>query len=343
MYGNLAPFLAQGRCSISVNGYRIIQVNLGEGASLPKASLALPVGGQPRATAAPAGLGLEVWLCRSQWRARSKSAQLWLEAAQLGPRHGRGGRAGIRAQPRAGVRGSSSGSAADLKRALPLPREACFPVGTTEPPESISRGSRRQGSRQHLQEDLLLGQERQVLEGRTAGLGVSRPPGGRARPATRSGTPLPSAGPRASSAGPGVPRTWYSASSSLDRRLPEPPIAAPRAVPPTRLGTPATFSLPPSGRVTARSPRQPLLGPPSPGPPPLLNAPRNSQLGSAAGSRLRAVLGELEAGPWAGPAAPGRSPGLTAPPPGMGGAGHAACVRAGRACVEGTATSQWLP
>lgn len=29
--------------------------------------------------------------------------------------------------------------------------------------------------------------------------------------------------------GPGVPRTWYSASSSLDRRLPELPIAAPRA------------------------------------------------------------------------------------------------------------------
>lgn len=46
-----------------------------------------------------------------------------------------------------------------------------------------------------------------------------------------------------------------------------PHLPASRTAPPTRLETQTTFSLPPLGRVTARSPRQPLLGPPPPGPP----------------------------------------------------------------------------
>ena len=59
---------------------------------------------------------------------------------------------------------------------LPLPLGGLsFPAGKKEDPEAVSRGSRRRGSRQHLQEDFLLGQERQVLEGGT-GLRISRRP-----------------------------------------------------------------------------------------------------------------------------------------------------------------------
>lgn len=89
--------------------------------------------------------------------------------------------------------------------------------------------------------------------------------------------------------------------------------------PPTCLGTLATFSLPPSGRVTTRCPRQPLLGPPPPGPAPSLRLPGVPSPVRPVGSRLRAVPGGLEAGPGAGPDAPGRGPGLTAPPPGWAG------------------------
>lgn len=104
----------------------------------------------------------------------------------------------------------------------------------------------------------------------------------------------------------GVPRTWYSASSSLDRRLPEPPIAAARTAPTTVRWTPATSSLPPSGRVSAPSPRQRLLGG-APAPP----------LGSARAAELRdpAVPGEPGAGRGGESAGlPGAEPGPKAPP-----------------------------
>lgn len=90
---------------------------------------------------------------------------------------------------------------------------------------------------------------------------VCKRPESHGRPATCSRTPLPCAGPHASSARTSAPRTWYSASSSLDRRLPEPPIAAVRA----QLGqlSPGRRQLShfrPRGRVPAQSPQQPLLG-----------------------------------------------------------------------------------
>lgn len=168
---------------------------------------------------------------------------------------------------------------------------------------------------------------------------VSGQPGGRARPP--AATPLPSSGRRASSPGPRVPRTWYSASSSLDRRLPEPPIAEPRAQLRQLVSGRRQLS---HFRPRAASPPRPRGNRPW-GPRPrarlLLKAPRRSQPGSAVCSQLWAVPGNLEAGPRAGSDAPGRGPGCTAPPPGMGGAGHASCVRAGYACVESTTPSQW--
>ena len=67
-------------------------------------------------------------------------------------------------------------------------------------------------------------------QNKTGGQRAARGQRPRPPPCRRSGTPpsLPSAGPRANSLGTGISRTWYSTSSSLDRRLPEPPIAAPR-------------------------------------------------------------------------------------------------------------------
>lgn len=151
----------------------------------------------------------------------------------------------------------------------------------------------------------------------------------RLRPPAGSRTPLPSSGQRANSPGPRVPRTWYSASSSLDRRLPEPPIAAPRAQ------LHQLFS----GRRQLSHFRPRAASPPRPRgnrfwgwrprTRPLLKAPRRSQPGSAAGSQLRAVPGNLEEGPGAGPEAEPKPHG-PASRSGRGGARHAACVRACR-------------
>lgn len=129
--------------------------------------------------------------------------------------------------------------------------------------------------------------------------------------------PSPTAlrGPHASSARTGAPRTWYSASSSLDRRLPEPPIAAVRA----QLGqlSPGRRQLShfrPRGRVPAPSPQQPLPGL-RPRARPCLQCPGTLGAAQRASSRLPAGPGELEAGPGEEPDAPGRGPGLLAPPP----------------------------
>lgn len=149
---------------------------------------------------------------------------------------------------------------------------------------------------------------------------VSRPPGarGRAHPPSRgSGTVLSRA--QAARKLPGDRRLAHlvlgqQLLGQATARTPH--RCRSHTAPPTCLGTPATFSLPPSGRVTTRCPRQPLLGPPPPGPAPSLRLPGAPSPVPPVGSRLRAVPGELEAGPGAGPDAPGRGPGLTAPPPG---------------------------
>lgn len=192
-------------------------------------------------------------------------------------------RAGRSPGSRAGARDSGSGSAADLRRPLPLPRGGLsFPGGKTghPPPEAVSRGSRWRGSGRHLQEDLLLGQERQVLEGRQdRGQRAARRP----RPPRR---PLRDPSPGR------IPRTWYSASSSLDRRLPEPPIAAPRA----------QFRQLVSGlrqlshfRPRAASPPRPHGNRPCGGPPPRVPPPPYGAQRFPAGPRRRLpALG----GPW---------------------------------------------
>lgn len=153
---------------------------------------------------------------------------------------------------------------------------------------------------------------------------VCKRPESHGHPATCSRTPLPCAGPHASSARTSAPRTWYSASSSLDRRLPEPPIAAVRA----QLGqlSPGRRQLShfrPRGRVPAQSPQQPLPGL-RPRARPCLQCPATLSAAQRASSRLPAGPGELEGGPGEEPDAPGRSPGLMAPPSsGRGGTSHA--------------------
>lgn len=144
--------------------------------------------------------------------------------------HSRGPQRGVEGVPAAG-----------RSRGLPTPIPAQLPTsGRSLPLGASVCPSVRQSPRSCLQRipeaefETALTEESPAWSG-TSSPGrqnerrVSGPSGGRARPAACSGTPLPSAGQRAGSPGPSVPRTWYSASSSLDRRLPEPPIAASRA------------------------------------------------------------------------------------------------------------------
>ncbi|MEJ1286939.1 hypothetical protein NN561_017953 [Cricetulus griseus] len=144
---------------------------------------------------------------------------------------------------------------------------------------------------------------------------VGEPPKIHGLPAAGFRTPLPGAGPHASSARTGAPRTWYSASSSLDRRLPEPPIAAMRAQ--LRQLSPGLRQLShfrPRGRVPAPFPQQPLPGL-RPRARPCVQCPGTLGKVQPAGSRLPAGPGELEAGPGEEPDAQGRGPGRMAPPP----------------------------
>lgn len=243
-----------------------------------------------------------------------------------------GSRAGARGTPVPAQPPTSSGPCRSLEEA------SVSPSVRQSPPKPSLRGSRWRGSDQHLQEDLLLGQERQVLEGRRdRGQRAAR----RRRPSPPRRPPrgpFPSAGPRASSPGR-IPRTWYSASSSLDRRLPEPPIAHSSANSSRDAGNFLTSALGPRHLPVpaATAPE----GGPRPRPRPrarlLLTAPRSSPRGSDAGSPLWAVPGEL--GAWSGAW-------LSHRPRLLGRTGRAtprACVRAraraGCACAENAASS----
>lgn len=143
--------------------------------------------------------------------------------------------------------------------------------------------------------------------------GFSEPPGGHARSAAGPEIRLPRPGSPARPArklpGTGVPRTWYSANSSLDRRLPELPIVG-RAHSSANLPRGAgNFSTSALGPRHCPVPAATAPGATAPGPAPSLKCPGAPCPVPPASSRLRAVLGELEAGPGA------RSPGRTAPPP----------------------------
>lgn len=117
-----------------------------------------------------------------------------------------------------GTQDCSSGSAADFGQAPPSERASVCPSARQRPPKE--RGSRRKGSRRHLQEDLLLGQERQVLEGRrqvVSGPVLPPAPGLRSRAQASAQTPR---GPESRAPGtrPAAPWTGGCPSPPLPRR-----------------------------------------------------------------------------------------------------------------------------
>lgn len=292
----------------------------GEGTTIPKASLALPVCSQPRATAAPAGPELEVLLCINQGSAKPKGAPLWLQTARLGPQSGRGA---------AQARGGGAGLRFRLSRRPPAApaapsRRPVSPSVRHSPPKPLLEdpGGEAQNST-YRRISCLVRNVRSWKAGRTE---VSGPPRGRALPPLAPG-PLPERRPARELPGR-VPRTWYSASSSLDRRLPEPPIAELRAQ--CRQLVPGRWRLP-HFRPRAASPPRPRgncpWGGAAPGPPP----PYSAQKFPAGFRRQVPALG----GPWRAGGVAGAWP-PTGP---ASGAGHAACVRARCACAEGAASS----
>lgn len=267
-----------------------------------------------------------------------------------GRRRETGGRAGKRAQPRARGSGPQFRLSCWL-HAGPCPsrwRDLGLPISKTEPPRSRSRSE----SIPEVRFETALTEGSPVWSG-TSSPGRQNERGGSAgrpgpeaaptRPAAARGPSSPERRPRANSLGTGVSRTWYSASSSLDRRLPEPPIAAAR----TQLRQLV------SGRWQLSHFRPRVASPPGargnrswghrPRARPLLKAPRRSQPGSA--GWLLAPGGPWQAGGGArgGAGRSGAGPRHHGPASSVGGPGRAVFARwrAGRACVEGATTPRW--
>ncbi|KAK1327833.1 hypothetical protein QTO34_012741 [Cnephaeus nilssonii] len=221
------------------------------------------------------------------------------------------------AGPPAAWAGRSPGSRAGA-RGTPVP---------AQPPTSS-------GPCRSLEEASVSPSERQVLEGRRdRGQRAAR----RRRPSPPRRPPrgpFPSAGPRASSPGR-IPRTWYSASSSLDRRLPEPPIAHSSANSSRDAGNFLTSALGPR-HLPVPAATAPEGGPrPGPGPASSLQRPEVPRGVQTPGPRSGRSLASWGRGQGRGQA--------TGPASGADGAGHAArvraCVRAGCACAEDAASS----
>lgn len=299
------------------------------GVRLPSISVALPGGRQPRATAAPARLVQEVRFCRSQWSAGSKSAQLWLHSR--GPQRGRGGRAGSRAQPR--TRDSNSGSAADFRQVpAPPPGSLSLPICKTEPPKLSPEdpGGRVRDSTYRRISCLVRNVKscKAERDGGSAGRPEAAPalppaPGPRSRaqasapaprgPASRAPGTRPAAPWTGGCRSPPSPRLAHSsANSSRDagnfltsalgsRHRPVPAATAPGA--------------------TAPRPTPSLKRPDAPSrvPPPAPGSGRSLVSWRRGPGRGRTLRGGAQA---EGPASR------------VGGAGHAACVRADCACVD---------
>lgn len=191
------------------------------------------------------------------------------------PRNGRRARRAGRAEDTARDSGPGAGSrsAADRRQA-PVPPSggpAVCPSTDRAPPKPPLEdlgAEVRQGTYRRI--SCLV---RNVKSWKAKRKGFSEPPGGHARSAAGPRIRLPRPGSPAQ-ARAHTPRDRRPAHLVLRQQLlgqataRAPHRRAARTVQPTCLGAPATFPLPPSGRVTAPSPRQPPLGPPPPGPPP---------------------------------------------------------------------------
>lgn len=235
-----------------------MQPKLGEGARLPTASPALPVGSQPRATAAPAGLGQEVRVCRGQWGTERKHPNSGCRLHRWGPR------AAGRACPQPCAADGSgrwtpvpAGPSLCPGLSLPICKAAPRKPSLEDPGEEFPDGTYRRIS-------CLV---RNVKSWKAEQEAVSGPPGGRARPPRLRSRAQASAqaprGPESRAPGTRPVAPWTGGCPS-----PPSPSRAHSSANSSRDAGNFLTSAPPSGRVTAPSPRQPPLGPASPGPPP---------------------------------------------------------------------------